>query len=411
MRFLVITAFVFSPVAFAPPALAQTAPALPVFSTPATQTVVLPTLTQQSNGTYTTGCPSGSTLQDNQCITQTCPAGMTHSGSVCNPGSASSASSNISDFVPLAPIPGLTQGYVANSSDLASFLNNLYKYLIGLAAVLAVIQIIRGGLEYATQDSVSKNSEGRHHIEQAIFGLVLVLLPALVFGIINPDILHLSQLSIDLRPLPPDTAAGTSTPAAAGATAVNGQVSGVYLQKLTTTDQSQVQSFTNSCGLAGGALTNSCPTTNSQTNNPNCSAASTLECENYAPTNPYSGTNQTIWMFFGAPSLADVIPNLADSAAFAVSTTKLIPAVSAEISLDTQFINQCNADGGVVCTTDATTLIENYDYISCPAASQQPTYSQPVGTQPYCFKMALFCADPNLPTNGCTSGWSFQLSQ
>ncbi|MDE2021681.1 MAG: hypothetical protein KGI71_02035, partial [Patescibacteria group bacterium] len=36
-------------------------------------------------------------------------------------------------FVPLTDIPGLTQGAVANSSGLAAFLNNLYKYLIGVA--------------------------------------------------------------------------------------------------------------------------------------------------------------------------------------------------------------------------------------------------------------------------------------
>lgn len=96
------------------------------------------------------------------------------------------------DFVALAPIPGLTQGVVANSAGLASFFNNLYKYLIGLAAVLAVIMIIWGGLEISTKDSVSKKQNGRERITQAILGLVLVLSPVLVFSIINPSILNLS---------------------------------------------------------------------------------------------------------------------------------------------------------------------------------------------------------------------------
>lgn len=98
-------------------------------------------------------------------------------------------------FTALAPIPGLTDttpGSVIDSATLANFLNNLYKYLIGLAAALAVIEIIWGGLEYSTQDSVSKKSDGKARIYQAILGLVLILSPVLIFSIINPGILNLS---------------------------------------------------------------------------------------------------------------------------------------------------------------------------------------------------------------------------
>lgn len=95
-------------------------------------------------------------------------------------------------FVPLAPIPGLTQGATADTVGLANFFNNLYKYLIGVAAILAVIEIIWGGLEISTQDSVSKKSDGKQRIYNAIGGLVLVLSPVLVFSIINPSILNLS---------------------------------------------------------------------------------------------------------------------------------------------------------------------------------------------------------------------------
>ena len=109
-------------------------------------------------------------------------------------------------FTALAPIPGLTDQSatsVVNSATLAAFFNNLYKYLIGIAAALAVIEIIWGGLEYSTQDSVSKQSNGRERITQAIFGLILVLSPVLVFSIINPSILN---LSINLSPINLDVA-------------------------------------------------------------------------------------------------------------------------------------------------------------------------------------------------------------
>ena len=109
------------------------------------------------------------------------------------PAPAPTASTESTGFVPLAPIPGLTDvGSNITSSTLAGFLNNLYLYLIGAAATLAVIMIIWGGLEISTQDSISKQGAGRQKIQQAILGLVLVLSPVLVFSIINPSILNLS---------------------------------------------------------------------------------------------------------------------------------------------------------------------------------------------------------------------------
>ncbi|MBI2409917.1 hypothetical protein HYV30_02635 [Candidatus Kaiserbacteria bacterium] len=107
-----------------------------------------------------------------------------------------------SGFVALAPITGLTDQSttaLVNSGDLSAFFNNLYKYLIGLAAILAIIQIMYGGIRIATnQDNVSLVTDMRGRIVQALFGLVLVLSPAIVFSIINPRIL---DLSIGLSPL------------------------------------------------------------------------------------------------------------------------------------------------------------------------------------------------------------------
>ncbi len=97
-----------------------------------------------------------------------------------------------SEFVPLAPIPGLTDSAaVRESADLADFFNSLYRILIGLAAIIAVVEIMIGGFQIATNDSVSKKSDGKERIKQALLGLVLVLLPVFVFSLINPSILNL----------------------------------------------------------------------------------------------------------------------------------------------------------------------------------------------------------------------------
>jgi hypothetical protein len=125
-------------------------------------------------------------------------------------------------FTALAPIPGLTDTSatsVLNAGTLAAFFNNLYKYLIGVAATIAVIEIIWGGIEYSTTDSVGNKEEGKKRIQEAIFGLILVLSPVLVFSIINPSILN---LSLNLPPInltaPQDSTTTTTLP-----TCVSGQ--------------------------------------------------------------------------------------------------------------------------------------------------------------------------------------------
>lgn len=105
-------------------------------------------------------------------------------------------------FVPLAEIKGLTDPTTANgaidSASFALFFNNLYKFLLGLAITLAIIEIIWGGLEYSTTDSIGNKEAGKTRIRNAIYGLILILSPVLVFSIINPCILN---LSIALTPI------------------------------------------------------------------------------------------------------------------------------------------------------------------------------------------------------------------
>lgn len=107
-----------------------------------------------------------------------------------------------SGFVPLTSVPGIQEA--ADSGDLSIFLNTVYKLCIGIAATLAVLQIVRGGITYMLgETSVVEKREAMHHINLAIFGLILVLSPAIIFGIINKDIL---DLKIDVGGLTPQRA-------------------------------------------------------------------------------------------------------------------------------------------------------------------------------------------------------------
>jgi type IV secretory pathway VirB2 component (pilin) len=92
-------------------------------------------------------------------------------------------------FVPLTSIPGIADA--GNASTLPSFLNNVYKLAIGVAAVLAVLQIVRAGIMYMGGDSVTEKKDAKNLITLSIGGLILVLSPVIVFSVINPKILSL----------------------------------------------------------------------------------------------------------------------------------------------------------------------------------------------------------------------------
>ena len=94
-------------------------------------------------------------------------------------------------FVPLTSLPGIPETVTSNT--LTDFLNNLYKICIGVAAALAVFQIMHAGIKFMTnKGSISENEQARSLLQGAVFGLILVLSPVILFSIINPKILELN---------------------------------------------------------------------------------------------------------------------------------------------------------------------------------------------------------------------------
>ena len=98
-----------------------------------------------------------------------------------------------SGFVPLTNIPAITEvgNAITTPEGLSIFLNNIYRLAIGIAAVVAVLQIMRAGIMYMGGDSVTEKKEAKNLIALSIGGLILVLSPVVVFSIINPEILSL----------------------------------------------------------------------------------------------------------------------------------------------------------------------------------------------------------------------------
>lgn len=120
------------------------------------------------------------------------------------------------EFTSLTNLPGVADASGADS--LPTFFNNLYKLCIGAAAVIAVIQIMRAGMYFMfNKGSVAHNEKAKGLISNAILGLLLVLSPTIIFGIINPDILSLKLDLKDIKienpkPTPAGTSASTATP-------------------------------------------------------------------------------------------------------------------------------------------------------------------------------------------------------
>ena len=82
------------------------------------------------------------------------------------------------------------------NSKIGEYLNIMIRIFIGICAVLAVIMIVMGGIEYMTSELISNKENGKHHITGAIFGLLLALGAWTILNQINPDILNTDLSSL-----------------------------------------------------------------------------------------------------------------------------------------------------------------------------------------------------------------------
>lgn len=88
-----------------------------------------------------------------------------------------------------------TENLVAQA--FSNFLSWLYRFALSAAAILAVLMIVIGGLQYIISGgNAEKRSSAKRRIEQAIFGLLIAVAAWLILYTINPDLVN-SVLNID----------------------------------------------------------------------------------------------------------------------------------------------------------------------------------------------------------------------
>src|SRR3989344_6628018 len=95
----------------------------------------------------------------------------------------------------LEPLPGLgnEEGKVDTASPDAfgKYINAIIILFIGICAVLAVVMIVIGGIEYSTSELISSKEAGIEKIKGALLGLLLALGAFILLRTINPDLLNL----------------------------------------------------------------------------------------------------------------------------------------------------------------------------------------------------------------------------
>ncbi len=92
------------------------------------------------------------------------------------------------DYQPLEP--NAFAGFGTNTGNLSDFLSQAFQFGLAIAAALAVVMIVWGGVEIMLSESVFKKSEGKQRIQDAIWGLLLALFSWLILYTINPAILN-----------------------------------------------------------------------------------------------------------------------------------------------------------------------------------------------------------------------------
>jgi lipoprotein-anchoring transpeptidase ErfK/SrfK len=108
-------------------------------------------------------------------------------------------------YTPLAPISDTLGGCTApdgtiipNCIDTAEagafgkYFNALIRIFIGFCAVLAMIMIVVGGMQYMTSELVSGKEEAKKRIWGAVGGLILALASYAILNTLNPQLLDIS---------------------------------------------------------------------------------------------------------------------------------------------------------------------------------------------------------------------------
>lgn len=97
---------------------------------------------------------------------------------------------NSLSYTPLEPIPG--QGNAP--TDFCTLLNLLFKVLIYLGGMIAVLFLVLGGIAYMVSEVVDKRSAARERIKSSVIGLIILLSTYLILFTVNPNLVNVCNV-------------------------------------------------------------------------------------------------------------------------------------------------------------------------------------------------------------------------
>ena len=83
-------------------------------------------------------------------------------------------------------------GAMETVGDLGTYVSTAYSWMLGAAAVIAVIFIMMGGLEWVLSAGGAANvTKAKDHIKNGIIGLLLLISVSLILQTVNPELLKM----------------------------------------------------------------------------------------------------------------------------------------------------------------------------------------------------------------------------
>ncbi|OHA38356.1 MAG: hypothetical protein A3G03_00440 [Candidatus Taylorbacteria bacterium RIFCSPLOWO2_12_FULL_44_15c] len=117
-------------------------------------------------------------------------------------------------YVPLAPLPGTTDTDVGGKpavQNAGNYIKGAFNLTIGIAAVLAIIMIVLGGIIYMGSESLGGKAKGKKWIFDAVLGLLLALGSYIILFTINPSLVNFN-VNIDTITAPAAPPTVTTAP-------------------------------------------------------------------------------------------------------------------------------------------------------------------------------------------------------
>lgn len=146
-------------------------------------------------------------------------------------------------YTPLEPIPGLTTSsdpnYLTKAGSLPAIINAIFKILLTVGALLAVLMLTVGGIQYMVSSSAEVKTTGINKAQAALWGIVLLAAAYLILHTINPKL-----LDFNLTPCPGGSAGCTVTGTATNAPATGNVYTNTNFQQALLNQQATENAIT-----------------------------------------------------------------------------------------------------------------------------------------------------------------------